>query len=147
MITIDDIAYSFDETKSEIENPPGLPLVFVIDGECLYDFFSNKYGAELFMKNNGIVDVSSEYPDYEGITVKIIIDENNFEIFQTSEYLGSILLTTSKALCLWDYPYGIYVQSPYATFDGEKFTLLNQDMNNLQPYPHEPPTTSFKFFA
>ena len=142
MITINDITWD-PRVSAKIQ---GLPLVFVIDGQCVYDLPATKYGTELFMKNNGIVDISADYPDYDGITVKIIIDENNFEILQTSEYLGSILLTTDKAICLWDYPYGVYVESPHATFDGEEFTITDQSMENLTPYPFEVPNTSSEFF-
>ena len=142
MITINDITWD----PRESDKIQGLPLVFVIDGQCVYDFPATKYGSELFMQNNGIVDISADYLDYDGITVKIIIDENNFEILQTSEYLGSILLTTDKAICLWDYPYGVYVESPHATFDGEQFTITNQSMENLTPYPFEVPNTSSEFF-
>ena len=143
MITIDDIHFNPMNPK----DLNGLPLVFVIDGRCVYDLYANKYGTELLMKNTSIIDVSDEYPDYDGITVKIIIDEQNFEILQTSEYVGSILLTENKAICLWDYPYGQYVQAPYATFDGEKFNIENEDMNALEPYPNIVPFTSSTFFA
>jgi hypothetical protein len=143
MITIDDIHFNPMNPK----DINGLPLVFVIDGRCVYDLYANKYGTTLLMKNKEIVDVSSEYLDHDGITVKIVMDEQNFEILQTSEYVGSMLLTVNKAICLWDYPYGQYVQSPYATFDGEKFNIENQDMNAIEPYPHTTPFTSSTFFA
>jgi hypothetical protein len=144
MITIEDVTFDPRQT----DKVQGLPLVFVIDEQCVYDFPATKYGSELFMKNNGIVDISSDYPDYDGITVKIIIDENNFEILQTSEYLGSILLTVDKAICLWDYPYGAYVYSPdAANFDGDKFIIHGRDMETLDPYPSgPPPSTSSEFF-
>ena len=142
MITIEDITYE----PYKIGSTNGLPLVFVIDGQCVYDFPATEYGTQLFMKNNGIIDISNEYPDYEGSSLKIIIDNDNFEILQTSEYLGSILLTVDKALCLWDYPYGSYVSSPDATFNGEEFYITNRDMSMLQPYPYEIPRTSSDFF-
>lgn len=142
MITIDDISYD-SRVSAKVA---GLPVVFVIDNQCVFDMAATKYGSELFMKNNGIFDVSDEYPDFDGITVKIIIDEENFEILQASEYLGSILLTQNKALCLWDYPYGQYVQSPKDTFDGEKFIIAGENMDTLPPYPNEAPYTSSEFF-
>jgi hypothetical protein len=142
MITTDDIHFNVENSK----DIPGLAIVFVIDGQCVYDLFANKYGTELLMKNNGIIDLSNEYPDHDGITVKIIMDEQNFEILQTSEYVGSILLTPHKAICPWDYPYGIYVQSPYATFDGKSFNIEGKDMNSLEPYLPERPYTSSEFF-
>lgn len=142
MINIQDITMD-TRVSAKIQ---GLPLVFVIDGQCVYDLAATKYGTELFMKNNGILDVSSEYPDYDGITVKIIIDENNFEILQVSEYLGSVLLTTDKAICLWDYPYGVYVESPHATFNGEEFIITDRNVTSLPAYPFDIPFTSSEFF-
>lgn len=143
MITIEEITWD-PRVPTKIQ---GLPLVFVIDGQCVYDFPATRYGSELFMKNNGIIDISDDYPDYDGITVKIVMDENNFEILQTSEYLGSILLTVNKAICIWDYPYASYVFSPETRFDGEKFIIPGIDMDTLDPDLDAPwPTTSSEFF-
>jgi hypothetical protein len=118
MITIADITYS------SIHDENGLALVLVIDGQCLYDFPATVYGVELFTQNKGIEDVSSEYPDYDGITVKIIKEEG-FEILQVAEYIGSILLSDHQVVDLNLYPGGEYVFSPNATFDGEKFIITN----------------------
>jgi hypothetical protein len=51
--------------------------------------------------------------------------------FLCSEYLGSILLSEPQLINLFDYPYGRYVASPNAKFDGEKFIILDQDVTNL----------------
>jgi hypothetical protein len=74
MITIEDITYDPRIPTSV----PGMPLVFVIDGQCVYDFPSNRYGSELFFNNNEIVDISDADSNNDEITVKIIIDENRF---------------------------------------------------------------------
>jgi hypothetical protein len=142
MITIEDLTYNPEVPTSVV----GMPLVFVIEGQCVYDFPSTRYGSELFFHNKGIVDISNEYPAYDGITVKIIMDEENFEVLQTSEYLGSILLTPHSVFCLYDYPFGAYVISPDATFDGTRFTITDRDMDGLSPNPYEPPFTSATFF-
>ena len=125
MLKIEDMLWSDDQ--------PGLPLVFVIDGQCVFDYAFNKSATELFLTYKTISDVSSEYPDHDGITLKIE-KESGFEIFQTSEYLGSILLSDPMVVCLRDYPYGRYVVSPDATFDGEKFTITDRDMTELSPW-------------
>lgn len=143
MITIEDITYDPRIPTSV----PGMPLVFVIDGQCVYDFPSNRYGSELFFNNNEIVDISDGDSKNDEITVKIIIDENNFETLKVSEYFGSILLSPHSVFCLYDYPFGAYVVSPNATFDGEQFTITDIDMNTLIPYPYEPPFTSSTFFG
>ena len=142
MITIEDLTYNPEVSTSVV----GMPLVFVIEGQCVYDFPSTKYGSELFFKKKSIVDISEKYPDYDGITVRIIMDGGKFEELQTSEYLGSILLTPHLVLCLYDYPFGAYVISPHATFDGTQFTITDRDMDTLDPNPYEPPFTSSTFF-
>ena len=66
-----------------------------------------------------------------------VIDE-----LQTSEYFGSILLSNPLVLNLAEYPYGRYVISPHATFDGEKFTITNRDMSELLPWHPTHPRAS-----
>ena len=109
----------------------GVPLVWVIDGECLYDIPTWENYSNMFMLSDEVIDVSEEYPDHNGITVRFIKDGLTINDFQTSEYFGSILLSSPLVLNLLDYPYGMYVVSPHATFDGEKFTILNADMSSL----------------
>lgn len=118
MITITDITYD----PREISKTKGLALVFVIDSQCLYDFPATDYGVELFTQNKGIEDISSEYLDYDGITLKIIKEEG-FEVLQVAEYIGAILLSDHQVLDLNAYPGGQNVFSPSATFDGEKFII------------------------
>jgi len=142
MITIEDLTYDPGVSTSVV----GMPLVFVIEGQCVYDFSSTRYGSEVFFKKKNIVDISEKYPDYDGITVRIIMDGGKFEELQTSEYLGSILLTPHLVLCLYDYPFGAHVISPHATFDGTQFTITDKDMDTLDPSPYEPPFTSSTFF-
>ena len=54
MITIEDLTYNPEVSTSVV----GMPLVFVIEGQCVYDFPSTKYGSELFFKKKSIVDIS-----------------------------------------------------------------------------------------
>jgi len=109
----------------------GTPLVWVIDEECLYDLPLNNNYADMFLSVTEVVDVSSEYPNNEGITVRLFNNQDLIEDFNTSEYFGSILLSSPQVINLRDYPYGRYVESPHARFDGEKFIILNQDTTNL----------------
>jgi hypothetical protein len=115
-------------------NTTGIALVWVIDGDCLYDLPLSIEHAKMFIKSNNVLDVSSEYPGFNGITVRLMKDDEIINDFQTSEYFGSILLSNPQVLNLNDYPYGRYVQSPHAKFDGEKFIILNQDVTNFMPY-------------
>jgi hypothetical protein len=129
MITQDDLAYVYAR-----DYPNGRFLVFVIDQECLYDTVVNPYGVELFTGNKEITDVSNEYPDHDGITVKIIKNDDSFEIFQTSEYFGSILLSDHTVVDASEYPYGWMVVSPNAKFDGEKFLIKDANIKDLSPW-------------
>ena len=126
MINDLDIAY-----RSERDKLKGAPLTFVIDGECLYDFVVTEEGVNLFTKNKGINDISNDYPDYDGITLEIVKENDEIEIYQTNEYFGSILLSNPTIVNVIDYPYGHYVLSPGASFDGEKFIIKNRPLSEL----------------
>lgn len=123
-------------TDIELRNMPvdintNQPLVWVIDGECLYDESIPKDLLPSFLENDQILDVSEEYPDHTGIVIRFIKNNEILSDFLCSEYFGSILLSEPQILNLYDYPYGRYVVSPYAQFDGEKFIILNQDVTDL----------------
>jgi len=120
----------------------GVPLVWIIDGECLYDIPTWVEHQEMFLSSDSVIDVSQNYPDHDGITVKFIKDGLVVNELQTSEYFGSILLSNPTVINLQDYAYGRYVVSPHATFDGEKFTITNTDMSLLTPWaPYQPQYT------
>jgi hypothetical protein len=128
MITDSDLIYSYD--------PENLadPLVWVIDGDCLYDIPVAKTYSEMFLNSDEVIDVSEQYPDHEGITVKFIKNGQEVERFQTTEYFGSILLSDPLVLILVEWPFGRYVESPNAKFDGEKFIITDRDVSNLMPF-------------
>jgi len=112
----------------------GVALVWVIDGECLYDIPTWQEYVDMFISNDGVIDISSDYPEHSGITVRFIKNNETVNELQTSEYFGSILLSNPAVFNLGDYAYGRYVISPHATFDGEKFTITNRDMTGLLPW-------------
>jgi hypothetical protein len=105
-----------------------MALVWVIDGQCLYDLPILNFYAEIFLNHDEAIDVSDQYLDHEGITVRFIKNGETIDDFQTSEYFGSILLSNPQVVDLSAYPYGRYVISPNAEFDGEKFIITNRDM-------------------
>jgi hypothetical protein len=111
----------------------GIPLVWIIGEDCLYDLPLSVEHAEIFLNTDEVLDISEEYPDHEGITVRLMKNGNILEDFQTSEYFGSILLSNPTVLNLLDYPYGLYVSSPNAKFIDNKFILTDRDMNGLVP--------------
>jgi hypothetical protein len=112
----------------------GKALCWVIDGDCLYDLpLITKY-ADIFTECDSIIDVSENYPNHDGITVQFLKNGEILEEFNTSEYFGSILLSNPQVLNLSSYPYGQYVISPNAKFDGEKFIILDQDVTEMDPW-------------
>lgn len=116
------------------DNIDGVPLVWVIDGECLYDIPTFSNYVEMFTLSDEVIDISENYADYTGITVRFIKDGQTVDELQTSEYFGSILLSSPQVVNLLDYPYGMYVVSPDATFDGQKFTITNRDMSSFMEW-------------
>jgi hypothetical protein len=113
---------------------PGVPLVWVIDGDCVYDLPLSVEHSEIFLSADEVLDISSEYPDHNGIVVRLLqAGETRLEL-ATTEYFGSILLSNPQVLNLVDYPYGRYVVSPHAKFDGEKFIILNRDVSGLSEW-------------
>lgn len=119
------------DTANQVQ---AIPLVWIIDGDCLYDLPIWKEYEDMFLNNDEVLDISSDYPDHNGITVRFMKNGNIINELQTSEYFGSILLSNPTVLNLFEYPYGRYVQSPDAKFDGEKFILTKRDMTNLMPW-------------
>jgi hypothetical protein len=132
MLTNDDLLFSMQPDKV-----PGVALVWIIDGQCLYDIPTWERYVDMFTLSDEVVDISEDYPDHDGITVRFIKDGETVDELQTSEYFGSILLSDPLVKRLGDYPYGRYVISPNATFDGKSFTLTNRDMTYLQPWHPE----------
>ena len=109
----------------------GIALVWVINGDCLYDLPLSVEHAEIFMSADEVQNISSEYPEHEGMVVRLLEQGETKLELMTTEYFGSVLLSNPQVLNLLDYPYGDYVVSPFAKFDGEKFIILNRDVTNL----------------
>jgi hypothetical protein len=120
MLTDNDLDFIFDGT-------PGVPVVWVIDGQCVYDLPLTPEHAEIFFDATEVVDISADYPDHDGITVRLLKDDTVLTELATSEYFGSILLSNPQVLNLRLYPNGNRVESPHATFDGEKFNIAYRD--------------------
>lgn len=124
-----------DEELHEREiDPNGKAITWVIDQECLYDEVVPSDLLPIFEYHDQIIDVSNEYPDHNGITVRFIKNQEELLDFKTSEYFGSILLSNPELVDLSLYPYGRYVMGANATFDGTQFILLNRDMSDLMPW-------------
>jgi hypothetical protein len=112
----------------------GVPLVWVIETQCVYDLALSQEHAAVFLEADEVVDISEDYPEHEGVTVRFLKAGQVLEELQTSEYFGSILLSSPQVLKLTDYPYGMYVMSPNALFVDGQFVILDTDMSGLEPF-------------
>lgn len=130
MLTDDSIIFTPNGTR-------GVALVWVIETQCLYDLPLSQEHASIFTEAEEVVDISDEYPEHDGVTVRFLKDGQVLEEFQTSEYFGSILLSNPQVLVLTDYPYGLYVQSPDALFINGEFVILERDISGLEPFHRE----------
>jgi hypothetical protein len=124
----------------------GDALVWIIDGDCLYDIAVVSEHVSMFTESDNVLDVSEDYPDHDGITVRFVKDGETVEDFQTSEYFGNILLSEPEVKSLLKYPYGKYVISPDATFDGEKFIITNRDVTGYIAWPAGSPYAPAGYF-
>lgn len=113
---------------------PGVPLVWVIDGDCVYDLPLSAEHAEIFLTADTVEDISAEFPYHDGMVVRLSRAGEVLMELMTTEYFGSVLQSNPTVLKLTDYPYGRYVESPHAKFDGEKFIITNRDVTNLYPW-------------
>lgn len=128
-------------TDSSIEyvHVPGIygyALAWIIDTECVYAIPLNEQYATIFKECNNVIDISSEHPEHDGITVRLMKDNTVLEDFQTSEYFGSILLSNPLVLDLADHAYGVYVEAHKAHFIDNEFIINDVDMAELNPYPY-----------
>ena len=128
MLTDTDITYFRGEGDVD-----GVALVWVIDGDCLYDIPAWQEYVDMFLSTDEVIDISSVYPDHDGLTLRFMKNGTIIDELQTSEYFGSILLSNPLVINLLDYPYGRYVISPDAKFDGEKFVITNRDITGYLP--------------
>ncbi|MEI7674869.1 MAG: hypothetical protein WCI60_03990, partial [bacterium] len=102
--------------------------------DCVYDLPVSKENSLLFLETTHASDVSAEYPDHDGLTIRLFKNKEILNDFQTTEFFGSILLSNPLVVNTLDYPYGRYVYSPHAKFDGEKFIILDVDVTNKPPF-------------
>jgi hypothetical protein len=109
-------------------------LVWVIDEDCLYDSVVAPQFLPMFLEHDNTIDVSDQYPEHNGISVRFIKNNEILGDIQASEYFGSILLSNPIVIDLSQYPYGKHVVSPYAKFNGEKFIILGMNENDISPW-------------
>lgn len=130
MITDLDIEYK------HINGIVGYALAWIINEDCVYALTLNKEYSEMFTSYDEVIDVSEQYPENNGITIRFIKDNTIINDFQTSEYFGSILLSNPLVINLHDYPYGAYVVPNHTKFINNQFIINHKNMNELNPYPY-----------
>jgi hypothetical protein len=135
MLTDIDIEFVGGGGSSDTVNPTqATALVWIIDGDCLYDIPIWQDYEDMFKNSDEVIDISSEYPDHDGVVVRFVKNGEVVNELKTTEYFGNILLSNPLVLDLNEYPYGRYVQSPHAKFDGEKFIITNRDVSSYLPW-------------
>jgi len=118
MLTDKDLEFKY-------EGVPGEALTWIIDEDCLYDLPLKQEHALIFLDHDEVLDISDQYPDHNGITVRFIKNEEIVEELQTSEYFGSILLSNPKVVNLLYHKNGLYVGGTNAKFIDNKFIILS----------------------
>lgn len=132
--------------EEDIVGKGGDALVWIIDGQCLYDLPILPEYVSLFTESDEVLDVTDEYINVDGIIVRFFKDGVEIEDLQVSEYFGTILLSTPQVESLFKYPYGQYVISPDAEFDGEQFIITNKDVTKLPAWHPKNPNTPAGYF-
>ena len=125
MLTDDQIEFIYNGVK-------GVALCWVIDQDVVYDYGLSVEHSKIFLEADEVIDISNQYPDHNGITVRFMKNGEILEELQTSEYFGSILLSDPLVIDMDKYPYGKYAFALESKFDGEKFILTDgRDMSLL----------------
>jgi hypothetical protein len=105
------------------------PLAWVIGEDVVFVIAVNRQTALMFVEHDEIIDISNQYPEHDGITVQfkknnVVIDE-----LQTTEYFGSILLSSPKVINLGTHKRGHMVDVP-AKFINNDFVVLDPFLND-----------------
>lgn len=124
MITLIDI--HFDSFANETNHAP---LAFIIEEDVLFTYPFNERGANLFLNFTDAIDVSDDFPENDGITIKFMNNETELETLHTSEYLGSILLSNPKVVNLLNHKRGYATGEP-ANFINNEFYVLDGRSND-----------------
>lgn len=111
--------YSNEEIRT------GEALCWVIDEDVVYDANISSLHSIIFLENDYVDDVSLEYPDHDGITVRFYKNGEKVEDFQTSEYFGSVLLSNPTVVNLLNHKNGRHVIAPHAKFINYEFIITN----------------------
>jgi hypothetical protein len=111
----------------------GVALSWVLDNEVVYTLAVNSDIADMFL-NSDVSDVSIEYPEHNGVSVKFSMTDGQEEILQTSEYFGSILLSNPVVINLLSHKHGTVILGKGEQFLNNEFAIPNVDMSTIQEW-------------
>lgn len=114
------------ELKFVYKGVPGVPICFIIGEDNLYDLAISREHAEIFFNYDQVIDISDEYPDYNGIVIRFLKNGQILEELQTTEYFGSILLSNPLIVNYMCHPYGHFAESLYSKFINYEFVLIGR---------------------
>jgi hypothetical protein len=115
------------------ERGDGAPLSWVIGEDVLYTIAVNRETALMFLGHDEVIDISSEHPEHDGITVQFKKNGAVIEELQTSEYFGSILLSNPKIINLLGHKRG-HLVTPPASFINNEYVISDEFLNNREPW-------------
>jgi hypothetical protein len=130
---ITDIEITYDGNRGETNN---LPLAFVIDQDVLYTIATSNLGGNLFLDFTDAIDVSEDFPENDGLTIKFMNNETELETLHTSEYFGSILLSNPRVINLLNHKRGYATGEPANFIDNEFYVLDGRDNSTLSDWTY-----------
>jgi hypothetical protein len=130
---ITDIEITYDRNRGETNN---LPLAFIIDEDVLYTIATSNLGGNLFLDFTDAVDVSDNFPENEGLTIKFMADNTELETLHTSEYFGSILLSNPRVINLLNHKRGYATGEPAKFIDNQFYVLDGRDNSSLTDWAY-----------
>jgi hypothetical protein len=128
---ITDIEITYNRSIGETNN---LPLAFIIDQEVLYTIPTSNLGSDLFLNFTDAVDVSEDFPENDGLTIRFMNDETELETLHTSEYFGSILLSNPRVINLLNHKRGYATGTPANFINNEFYVLDGRDNDSLSDW-------------
>lgn len=114
-------------------DPHPYALCWVVGEEAAYDTPVDANYLSMFVDNDQVLDVSDEYPDHNGITVRFLKNNEIINDFQTSEMFGAVLLSNPKVINLNFHKDGIYVFPGNAAFIDNEFKIFNKTAPDMYP--------------
>jgi hypothetical protein len=129
MITDIEITFNADAKETGVA-----PLAFVIGEDVLYTIAASKLGADLFLDFTDAIDVSDNFPENNGITIKFMNNEIELETLHTSEFFGSILLSNPKVINLVNHKRGYATGEPAKFIDNEFYVLDGRSNESISDW-------------